>query len=413
MPGCPTGEDLGALLLADADVVEVALLLPPGDQRAHLGGRVQRVADRQGARRGGEGVGELVVAGARQEDAGLGDARLAVVHPGRGSDARHGRLQIRVRQDDGRGLAAEFERHAGEVAGGHLHHALAGRDRPGEGDLVDARVPDQVLADVPVGGQDRQHALRQPGLAGDLAEQIGVERGLGRRLEDDRAAGEQRGGELGGGDELRDVPGDHGGHDPDGLPPHEDPAEHAVAPLLVGEVPGDGDRRVPDHHRAEGLGEDAPGVRRAVLGGDHAGDLVMPDGDGVLDPAHDLDPLVEAHTRPGPLVERPPRRRHGPVHISRRGVRDASDDLLGVRRDHLDDVLAQGVGQLPADEQLSVFHELGHGRLPPRERSLTVHQICPLIPAPPRGVHGPRTTGRLPLEPVLVIVTGSRRQGSP
>ena len=45
---------------------------------------------------------------------------------------------------------------------------------------------------------------------------------------------------------------------------------------------------------------------------------------------------------------------------ARRGVRDATDDLLGVGRDHLDDVGAEGVGQLPADEKLSVFHELGH-----------------------------------------------------
>ncbi|EKX64687.1 hypothetical protein STRIP9103_02654 [Streptomyces ipomoeae 91-03] len=43
-----------------------------------------------------------------------------------------------------------------------------------------------------------------------------------------------------------------------------------------------------------------------------------------------------------------------------------------------------------------MFHELGHGRLPPRGRSLplTVHQIRwlrELIPVPVGGVHGRRT----------------------
>ena len=61
----------------------------------------------------------------------------------------------------------------------------------------------------------------------------------------------------------------------------------------------------------------------------------------------DRDPLLQRHPRPGPLVERPPRRRDRPVHIGPRGVRHAPDDLLGVRRDDLDDVLAQADRSTP------------------------------------------------------------------
>src|SRR6185312_6915727 len=105
----------------------------------------------------------------------------------------------------------------------------------------------------------------------------------------------------GGGHELRDVPGDDGRDDPDGLAPHQELPEDAVALLLVGAVPARGttpgtpesprdrDRRVPHHHRAERLREDAPGVRRPVLGRDDAGDLLVPYGDRVLDPGDHRD----------------------------------------------------------------------------------------------------------------------------
>ncbi len=84
-------------------------------------------------------------------------------------------------------------------------------------------------------------------------------------------------------------------------------------------------------------------TREPVLGGDDPGDLLVPYRDPVLDPGDDLDPLVEAHPGPGSFVEGPARDGDRPVHVLGRRVRDASDDLLGVRRDHLDDVLAQGV----------------------------------------------------------------------
>src|SRR5690606_5768873 len=77
-PVQPAGDQLGALVLADADVVLHALLLPLRHQGADLGAVVGRVADGEPADHRGEGVGDLVVAAAGREDAGLRGARLAV-----------------------------------------------------------------------------------------------------------------------------------------------------------------------------------------------------------------------------------------------------------------------------------------------------------------------------------------------
>ncbi len=101
--------------------------------------------------------------------AGCGSGRR---RPGRCSSRRSGWSPATVDsasasgQHDGRRLAAQLRVTAREVAGRHLHDALARADGAGEGDLVDARVPDQVLADLAVGGEDGEHALRQPGLPG-------------------------------------------------------------------------------------------------------------------------------------------------------------------------------------------------------------------------------------------------------
>ena len=63
--------------------------------------------------------------------------------------------------------------------------------RAGERDLVDAGVAHEVLTDLATRGQDRHDALRDAGLVEQLGHEVGVERRLGRGLEDDRAAGER------------------------------------------------------------------------------------------------------------------------------------------------------------------------------------------------------------------------------
>ncbi len=84
----------------------------------------------------------------------------------------------------------------------------------------------------------------------------------------------------------------------------------------------------------------------------------MARGDGVLDARDDLDPLVQGAVRPDPRVEGGAGGGDRLVHVRARGVRHPADDLFGVRRDDLDDVPARRIGQLAADEELSVLDEV-------------------------------------------------------
>ena len=80
--------------------------------------------------------------------------------------------------------------------------------RAGEGDLVDVGVGDQRLPGRAGAGDDVDDAGRQVGLLADLGEeQRGQRRGLGR-LEHDGVAAGQRGGDLPGQHQQREVPGD-------------------------------------------------------------------------------------------------------------------------------------------------------------------------------------------------------------
>ena len=95
------------------------------DQRAHLGRLVGRVADLHAAGRVDEQLEEAVVGGALDEDPRARAAVLAgVVEDGVGR-GRGGLLQVGVREDDVRRLAAELERDALDRPGRALHHRRA------------------------------------------------------------------------------------------------------------------------------------------------------------------------------------------------------------------------------------------------------------------------------------------------
>src|SRR5262249_2234780 len=74
---------------------------------------------------------------------------------------------------------------------------LATRGRgAGEGDLVDARMLDQVGAELAPSRHDVHHAGRKLGLADRLGEQQAVQHRLRTRLDPDRATGGEQGREL-------------------------------------------------------------------------------------------------------------------------------------------------------------------------------------------------------------------------
>ena len=183
-----------------------ALALPFGRQRADLGRGVGRVADRHAAYGLGERAGHLVVAGARGEDPGLRDARLAVVHQRGELQPAHRGIEVGVVTDDRGRLAAELQRAALELITADPADPAAGRCGAGERDLVHARMPYEVLAGLPAGRHDADHAARNARLGQHLGERVGVQRRLGSGLDHDGAPGDECGGELERDDELRDVP---------------------------------------------------------------------------------------------------------------------------------------------------------------------------------------------------------------
>ena len=69
-------------------------------------------------------------------------------------------VEVGVVEDDGGGLAAELEADPLELLAAHRGDLAAGGGRAGEGDLVDARVGDQVLADLAAAGDDVDDARR-------------------------------------------------------------------------------------------------------------------------------------------------------------------------------------------------------------------------------------------------------------
>jgi ParB family chromosome partitioning protein len=230
-------------------------------------------------------------------------------------------------------------------------------------------VADEVLADLPPGGHDVEHALGQAGLGRDLGQDVGVERGLGRGLEDQRAARRQRRRHLEHGDEQRHVPGDDGADHADRLAADGRGPQDAGPLLLEGVAPGQVGVVVEDHDRRPRLGADRPADRRAVLDGDQAGDVLGSCFQRGRDGGHHLGPLGRRALGPGALVERSPGRGDRPVDVGGAGVGDPADDLLGVGGDDLDDVRAVGLDPLAADEEvlasrLRRLGRIGHVRPP-------------------------------------------------
>ena len=236
--------DARALFLTERDVLLDPLLLPLGDQRPDLGGRVGRVADLEPTDHRRQRLDDLVVALARRQDAGLRDAGLTVVHQRRELQALDGGAEIGVVEDDRRRLPAELEAAALELLAADRTDLAAGGGGTGERDLVDERVAHEVLTDLAAGGHHAHDALGYTGLFEQRAHEQRVERSLGRRLDDDRAAGEQRGRQLRHRDELRDVPRHDRRDHADAFVAHEHlGCERAGAALLPRELGRDADER--------------------------------------------------------------------------------------------------------------------------------------------------------------------------
>src|SRR6266516_7506904 len=95
-----------------------------------------------------------------------------------------------------------------EVLRGRLRDRDAGLARAREGDDRDVRMLDEPLPNVTAAAvDDVEHALRQPGLGEELNVALTQRGRVGRRLEDDRVAADDRRQRLPGRDRDRKVPG--------------------------------------------------------------------------------------------------------------------------------------------------------------------------------------------------------------
>jgi hypothetical protein len=214
-------------------------------------------------------------------------------HPGDRALVQHG-----VVEHDRGVVAAELERHVGDVPGGDLHDSLAARGRAREADVLDARVAHHDRAEHGVlAGDHVQHTGRQP--LSDLAQrQHRRQRRSRRRLGDHRVPRHQRVRQARREDRERPV---------ERVDDRHDPLGH-VADRRVVRGPGDRLRGVelagvlgrlveaPDEHLQVDRGLEAD---LAVLAREHLSALVEVVRQRLERPQADLDALGRRQRRPG------------------------------------------------------------------------------------------------------------------
>ena len=161
-------------------------------------------------------------------------AGLAGVLVALGDAVGDGALEVGVLEDDVRGLAAELEGHALHGLRGQLADALAGAGGAGEGDHVDVRVGgDRLTDDRAEAGDEVEDAGGKPGGVDHFGQEEGVKWRDLARLNDDGAAGGERGRDLRGDLVQRVVPGSDAADDADRLADDERVADRLLELGLV------------------------------------------------------------------------------------------------------------------------------------------------------------------------------------
>ena len=196
----------GALVDRRLDVAQHAVAVRFGDQRAddRVGGvriaHLERLEHLDGPRH------DLVVLRSRRQDPAHARAVLALRGAGaEGDDHRDGGVEVGVLEDDRRRLAAELEHAALDLRTADLADLLADLGGAGERDHVDVRVGDQVLGRLARGGDDVDHAGREPGLGDQVGHREQRQRVRVRGLDHGRAAGHDRRRDLLGDARQREV----------------------------------------------------------------------------------------------------------------------------------------------------------------------------------------------------------------
>ena len=235
-------------------------------------------------------------------------AHLAAVAHRERAEAFNGVVKVSIVQDHCRGLATELQGYASQIVSAQGCDASARHRGAREGHLVHKGVGDQVLADVPICGDDIEHPCRKPGLREDLGQHVGVEGRLGRGLEDHRASGEKRRCQLLHGGCQRHVPRNNGGDDPDRFADDQGVVRGRTTQGLERVAPSGLQCRIEDSSGGSDLDGARLGDRAAHLFRHHLGVLVVVVAQGVRQPLKDRDALLEGHARPGSVIEGRPGR---------------------------------------------------------------------------------------------------------
>jgi hypothetical protein len=149
-------------------------------------------------------------------------AALAMVEEDAGGCALDGGIDIGIVQDDVGRLAAQFQAHPAQIVRGGLDDQLADFGRAGEGDLVDIRMRGQCRArGFAKAGHDIDYAVGKPGFQQQLAQLQAGQRRFFRYLEHHGAAGGERGAQLPGRHQQREIPGNDLAHHADRFGPDE------------------------------------------------------------------------------------------------------------------------------------------------------------------------------------------------
>src|SRR5581483_10870515 len=341
---------LGALLPTALDEAVHAVAMRLRDERPHLRLRIERVADADLLRVVGEARDELVVERRFDEHA---RARLAALTRGvvdRPDTRRDRVVEVRVREDEVRALAAELERQPLDRVRAEPHDLAARARRAGERHLVDARVLDEIRAGRrPVARDDVDRARREADLVRELGDPQHAERRLWIRLQDDGAARGERRRELPHGHQERVVPRHDLRADADGLLQGVREERAADRVRAAGDRPDDGREEAEVLGRARNLGLHR-GDRLADVPRLELRELLAVRRDRVGERMEQARALVRRRLPPGP-VERGPSRFDGAVDVGLARERRAAERLAGRRLGELAQLAGGGLDALAVDEE--------------------------------------------------------------
>ncbi len=180
---------------------------------------VEAGAEPELAERAGQCGDELVMHGGVHVEAVRGGAGGAAVAHLRDDRSLDGPGDIRPRQYEERGIAAQLHGAADDAVRGFVQQGAADLGGAGERQLAHGRVPEHRLDGGPGGngGHQVDNAAWNAGAHEGVDDEGGGERCLASGLQHDRAARCERGSDLAGGHRRGEVPGGDEQRHPDGL----------------------------------------------------------------------------------------------------------------------------------------------------------------------------------------------------